>query len=525
MPDVKEGSIIDISYTIKSDFISNLQPWEFQQEYPVLWSEYEVGIPEFYKYVLLGQGRMKYVVDKSDLSRSTFHYAVGGNSTQRTESGTFEAIVDTHRWVIKDVPALKEESFTTTLSNHIQKMEFQLSAVQFPGGIYQDRLGNWSTVSEKYLADEQFGLPISRGNGWLDDDIKQIVKGATSKTESAIKIFRFVRDNFTSTGFGTFLSEPNNLKDVFKKKNGNVADINMLLIAMLRHEKIGADPVILSTRRNGVIHPIYPLMDRFNYLVCEVTVDSAMYYLDASVPRLGFGRLPPYCYNGNARVISKPPEKTVFDPESLKESKITTVFIGNDEKDGVVGSYTSTLGYNESYSLREKLAKMKLEDYFKDITKGAAAELKFSNPGIDSLRMYDEPVSLRYDMKLGFGTDDVVYFNPMLNDAMKENPFKSAQRLYPIEMPYVADDTYIFNMEVPTGYKVDELPKSARVKLNEDQGMFEYIILNSGNNIQFRCRLTLNKANYQMEDYQTLRDFFTYVVKKEQEQIVFKKAK
>ncbi len=43
--------------------------------------------------------------------------------------------------------------------------------------------------------------------------------------------------------------------------------------------------------------------------------------------------------------------------------------------------------------------------------------------------------------------------------------------------------------------------------------------------LQLRCRLKLNKANFEPEDYQTLRDFFAYVVKKEDEQIVFKKIK
>jgi hypothetical protein len=35
----------------------------------------------------------------------------------------------------------------------------------------------------------------------------------------------------------------------------------------------------------------------------------------------------------------------------------------------------------------------------------------------------------------------------------------------------------------------------------------------------------LKKANFNPEDYATLRDFFAYVVKKEAEQIVFKKIK
>ena len=105
----------------------------------------------------------------------------------------------------------------------------------------------------------------------------------------------------------------------------------------------------------------------------------------------------------------------------------------------------------------------------------------------------------------------------------KENPFKSAERSYPVEMPYCIDETYVLNMEIPEGYKVDELPKSARVSLNGNEGMFEYLIQQNNDVIQMRCRTKLNKANFEPEDYETLRNFFSFIVEKESEQIVFKK--
>jgi hypothetical protein len=111
----------------------------------------------------------------------------------------------------------------------------------------------------------------------------------------------------------------------------------------------------------------------------------------------------------------------------------------------------------------------------------------------------------------------------MIGEGMRENPFKAAERKYPVEMPYVMDDMYILNMQIPDGYELDELPKSARVALNGDQGMFEYLIANQGNTIQLRCHLKLKKANFSPDDYSNLRDFFGYVVKKESETIVLKK--
>jgi len=65
--------------------------------------------------------------------------------------------------------------------------------------------------------------------------------------------------------------------------------------------------------------------------------------------------------------------------------------------------------------------------------------------------------------------------------------------------------------------------KSASVSLNETEGSFEYIIAKDDSHIQLRSHIKLNKATFNPEDYGALRDFFACIVKKQSEQIVFKK--
>ena len=112
----------------------------------------------------------------------------------------------------------------------------------------------------------------------------------------------------------------------------------------------------------------------------------------------------------------------------------------------------------------------------------------------------------------------------MMGEEMKENPFKSAERFYPVEMPYAVDETYNLQMEIPKGYVVDELPKGAVVKFNEEEdATFEYRVSTSGGSVSFRTRLVINKAYFLPEEYEVLREFFALIVKKQNEQIVFKK--
>ena len=119
----------------------------------------------------------------------------------------------------------------------------------------------------------------------------------------------------------------------------------------------------------------------------------------------------------------------------------------------------------------------------------------------------------------------MIYFNPMLNEGIKENYFVSAERLYPVEMPFSMSEMYVLNLDIPTGYELEELPKSAQVTLNDDEGTFQFLVGKNDNMIQFKSVIKLNKATFQPEDYNSLRDFFALVVKKQSEQIVFKKKK
>jgi Domain of Unknown Function with PDB structure (DUF3857)/Domain of Unknown Function with PDB structure (DUF3858)/Transglutaminase-like superfamily len=520
-PAVKEGSVIEYSYTIKSDFLFNLQPWSFQDEYPCLWSEYQVDIPEFFQYVTLNQGFMQ-LEKKLGSYPSTFRVTVPGGA-DKDEQVTLNGNVNTTRWVVKNIPALKEENFTSAMKNYVSSVEFQLSAVQFQGQMPHDYMGNWKLMSEKLMEGEHFGASLSKNNNWLDDDLKNVTSGITSKLEKAKKIFAYVRDNETCTDYSAIYIE-SSLKDAYKKHSGSVADINMLLIAMLRHEGIEADPLILSTKDNGFTNEIYPLVDRFNYVICEASIDGVYYNLDASSPYNGFAKLPPYCYNGHARVITKESALPVyFEADSLREQKMTTVFITNDEKGGLSGSFKSQLGYYESFSLRKKL-KGDSKDYLKNIKSGNSFEMTVSEAAIDSLKKPDMPALIHYEFAFKPSADDnIIYLSPMMSEGYKENPFKSAERKYPVEMSYTFDEIYLLNMEIPAGYTVDEVPKSAKVAFNDDEGFFEYLIQKSDDGIQLRTRIKLNKATFTPEDYNGLRDFFAFIVKKQNEQIVLKK--
>jgi Domain of Unknown Function with PDB structure (DUF3857)/Transglutaminase-like superfamily len=522
-PNIKEGSIIEYEYTTVSDFLFNLQPWEFQGGYPRLWTEYNVSIPQFINYVFLMQGYYSPHIKDAKVRREAFNLSENGGAGA-SERYSFTAEVTDHRWVLKNLPALKEESYTSTLDNHLSKIEFQLSEYREPL-TYKNVMGTWPQLTKELLTSEDFGLPLSKDNNWLGDEIDGLIKSAKDNLEKAHKIYAHVRDHYTSIGYRG-MGMDQNLRNIVKSKKGSTVEINLLLTAMLRYANLPAYPVMLSTRSHGYTYAMYPILNRFNHVVVKTEANGQDFYLDATEGRLGFGKLEPECYNGHARIIN--PEATAIElvADSLKENKFTSVFLVNKEGGGQIGSVQQTPGFIESYQLRNRIKAKGGADLEEEIKKQFADNATVSEFMVDSLDKYDEVVGIKYKIESPKPDEDILYFNPMFTEGIKENPFKSAERFYPVEMPHTLNEVYTLRLDVPVGYMVDELPKQIVVKLNEEgDGFFEFRLSESGGTISLRSRVVINRAYFLPDEYEMLREFFNLIVKKHSEQIVFKKKK
>ena len=524
LPAVKEGSIIEYSYTINSDYLFNLQPWQFQGSYPRLWSEYNVSIPEFFEYVILAKGYVKYEISEHPVRNQVYNVNLNSYTAERAESVKLDSRVTDHRWAMKDVPALTEEKYTSTLSIYLSRIQFQLSGYRFKDQPYLSVIGNWATAGEKLMQLEGFGDGLKRNNNWLDDEIKSITAGTTDKFTKAYRIYNYVKNNIKcSDDKGIYLTK--SLKEVFKSKSGSVADVNLLLTAMFRYENLEASPVILSTKSHGHTNEYYPLLEEYNYVICCLQINDNGYFLDASKPLMGFNRLPLYTYNGTGEIIDNSPKPVDMLSDNLAEEKTTQVMLFADEKSpgSWEGNVDKKMGYNESYELRNRIQDKGKADFEKSIAKG---DYKISDFHYDDLDSLEKPVSMGYNIALTDGANsDIIYFNPLMIESYSTNPFQSAERRYPVEMPYKMDETYFLTMDIPAGYVVDEMPKQTKALLNDGEAVFEYLISKNDLGINMKCHIKFNKATFTPDDYESLRNFFGMIVKKESEQIVFKKKK
>lgn len=117
----------------------------------------------------------------------------------------------------------------------------------------------------------------------------------------------------------------------------------------------------------------------------------------------------------------------------------------------------------------------------------------------------------------------VLYFNPIMAGRWTKNPFKSKERIYPIDLGTGISASFIGNFTLPEGYALEEMPKAEIVVLPDKGGKFSYQVRQVGNVIQVNTMIQVSRTRFLPEEYPDLKEFFERVVQKHAQQLVIKK--
>ena len=533
---VKEGSIIEYSYKIKSDFYYNFRDWVFQSSIPVIWSEFSTTIPEYFTYRQLMQGYEPIFINKENNSSVDFTIKTASSASSGDigtgKNGSYtpstiekiSAITKENRWVMKDLPAIREEPFMTTIDDYFSKMEFELSSTFFPGGGYKSYANSWESLNNNLIENEYFGQQLNR-SGFLKDLVPSIKASSKDTLVQIGMACNLIKQAMTWNERETFYVA-STLKKAYEAKTGNVADINLMLVVLLRELGYDANPVILSTRDNGRVLDNHVLLSKFNYVIAHVDIGGKDLLLDATALQTSAGVLPVRCLNGQGRLISKSGTRWIDLRSSYKFtetviSSLTLNLDGNAKGDLTI----SHLGYN-NVNERKKYYKDGKDKYIEAYKKDNA-NWKVEKTDIQNVENTSDPFITKHDLTINDFSNvagDKIYFNPIMYNAQKENPFKKQDRKFPVDFGALIEEIFVATYTIPEGYVVEEIPKGARVSLPDDGGRFTYLIgVGEEGKISVSSKVLLKKTTYFAEEYAALRAFYDQIVQKHAEQIVLKK--
>lgn len=506
LPNVREGSIIEFSYKVITPYLTTIRDWYFEYDIPANHVEYEVAIPVFFGY-------NRYTTGYLDLKATepVYRYGIGG--------GFKESVVT---FLAENVKAYKEEPYVNSIENYLSIIKYELASSQFNDGV-KNYSTDWPALAKRIYGYEEFGGELSL-NSYFKDDLALIVDQSAPTAEKIDKVYNYVKNRMAWDGGEQYYCKKG-VKKAYEDKTGNSAEINLMLTAMLREVGVEANPVLISTRRNGVA--LYPSRTAYDYVVAGIETPEGVTLLDATSKYTLPNILPIRALNWKGRMIRKNGSSIEVDLMPVKNSKEVINITSSVNANGVVtGKVRSQSMDYDAYTYREKYGDVNTNVIIEKL-EGKYNGIQISGYTVDGAKDLTKPVVEDFDFEHAGLCDvigDKIYFNPMLFFSERESPFKSEERKYPVDFVYPYQDRYLININLPEGYKVESMPESAFLAMEDNIGTFRFNIAEKEGAIQLAVFFDINYPIISQDYYKALRDFFHKVIEKQNEKIVLKKA-
>ena len=528
MPAVTEGSVIEYTYKIKSPFLGSIGKTPLQSLIPIDRLELQVKIPEYFffsKYQNLKSPLNLNLVESKQ--NSTYNYtsrsrSKGWVATSTSSSSSISYTLNVYELNRDNIPALKIEPYVDNLHNYAAFIDWELQFTKFPNSAVKNYSENWEGVAKSIYDDLGVGQEIGK-DGFYDKDLDVLLSGLSDPMMKANKIYSYVKQKVRWNDYFGFLPEKGTRK-AYKDGSGNTADINLLLISMLNYANLKAHPILVSTPSNGI--PLFPTRDGFNYVIAGLELGGGIVFLDATDPTAAIGELPKRARNWQGRLLKDEGVSSWISliPGSLAEStvKMNIKFDGQRLEGRSWKSYTglSAKKFRVDHSSSED------NNGIKDRVKGMG-EIDISAYELENKNIPGSEIIENFNFEIENGTEDIagkIFLQPMLFDALLENPFKDDKRNYPIFYDFPEQKNYTFNIMIPEGYEISSVPESIIVSLGENDGEFKFIVNANGKIIRLLSHVRINKLAFQPEEYEGLKKFYANIIKKQGEAIVLEKT-
>ena len=525
MPDVREGSVIEIQYAIESPFISNVDEYKFQEHIPVdkLYMSFSASERLKYERYQRGQIPIQVNVETKDKAYNLLvreEKAAGGarHAVRKFEKLTLKE--NTYIINMDNIPAMEEVPYVGNIENYMSGIHFELSSID-TGSDIGNHSYTWDDITRSIYVSDQFGAELQHTN-YFQQDLNQLLEGVLDPLEKTNRIYSYVLQKMKWNGISGIYTI-DGVKKAYKENAGNVAEINFKLTSMLRKAGLDAYPVLLSTKSQRI--PLFPALKGFNYVIAAVELPQGVFLMDATNKNAEMGVLDSKVLNGNGRLITNNFESTWIPLTSSKPAVSQTLMnVGLSSNLKVTGNTQQRFSGNEALNYRNIFRNLSESERKNEIEKRNTG-LNFSNISFENLDKPSESVTLNFDFETIDEIENVdgkMFISPLLF-LQKENPFKSHTRTLPVDFGYPYRSQIIINFKLPDGYKVESLPENANETLAAKMGSYRYLISENGNVLRISVDMSINHPVIAESEYAKLKRFFETLVNKESEKIVLKK--
>ncbi len=525
MPSLSEGSIVEFKYKIISPFIYNIDKIYLQQSIPIKKLEVSVNTPEYYNFKKYTTGYLPVNLKESSRNKNISINSKSANTFGSRETkysvDRIDYKVNINNITSTNVPAFIEEPYSGNPENYLSSILFELQFTRF-GNSIENYATTWEAVAKSVFENPRFGNELER-TAYFKKDIDQLLGTTTDPIKKALLIYGFVQGKMNwNNKYGVVTRD--GVKKAYADGVGNSAEINLMLIGMLKYAGVEVNPVLVSSVRKTI--SLFPTLEGFDYVIARVKSGDQILFLDAT-DKYGEPNILPYrVVHGSGRIISEKGTSQLIDFRPKQPAMGRFSLQCKLGEDGVITGKTNLYhkdylahSFRTAHAIKDKETQTKRLKKRYEITDLSNYELK----SVDKL---GEPITERFEFTVEDQAEvieDEIYFAPLLFLRDKENIFKSNERLYPVDFGYGYANQMMVSIQIPEGYEVSEIPKSQAFKLPGDMGSFVYRSNVNADKVQITISENLKTPFIPAEYYPTLKQFYNQIIQKENDQVVLKK--
>jgi Domain of Unknown Function with PDB structure (DUF3857)/Transglutaminase-like superfamily len=492
--------------------------WGFQEEDPVREARYTLQLPAGWEYKA---SFLNYPEVKPT--------PVGNNQWQ---------------WVVNNVEAIRPEEEMPPW----RAVAGQMIVSFFPPGGGQNRgFENWND-----MALWQAGLV--RGRRESSPEIKQKVAGLTASEASTVRkmavLGKFVQEDvrYVEVGLGIGGWQPHAASDVFSHHFGDCKDKATLLSTMLKEIGIDSYYVLVNTER-GTINEKTPATRWFNHVILAIKLPDGTNdpSLTATLPHKTIGRLlifdptddiTPFGYlRGDlqanfALLVTETGGELVALPTlpasmngTRRTAKLTLTPAGT-----LTGDVTE-IRFGDR-ALRERIALRSAssdKDKIKPIETVLASSLpnyRLTHATVSNMTHNDQPFGYDYSLVVdnyAKTAGNMLLVRPRVLGSRTSALLETKEpRKFPVEFKGPSLDSDTFEIALPAGYEVSDLPPP--VDVDYDFASYHSKTEASGNTLKYTRRLEVKQLTVPVSQADTLKKFYRIIASDERNTAVLQPA-
>ncbi len=512
VPNVKEGTVIEYSYTKHSEYFYQLDTWYAQEAIPVLYSRLSMVIPDFFIFNCQESGG--YILE---------HHTTPANTGLAISGTLYSGAGHQQEWVARQLPAARETNYVYQPNDFFSKVDFELSSINVVGFLTKNFATKWDEVAEQLLADNDFGNRLNQPNPLKNEQEALSLDPSLTVTQKVAALYGLLKKKVRWNGDYRLTGKSG--RKTLDEGTGSNADINFLLMSMLRDAGMKTYPALLSTRDNGRL-PFYPSLQGLNtFIVAVEENDSTMSYFDGSAEDGYINMLPSTLLTNRAYILKGKNDYCWANIQQLaRDKQIIGINAVIDPSGEIKGSCNVNYYDEGAYFFKKKYRKAKDSmAYIQQL--GSDNKLHIANYTTEGPDTFSPQAKETFQFtKQCDVADDRIYVNPIIIPIESSNPFTSETRILPIEFPCLKTLFQTVTLKIPEGYSVEELPKGVMTFIGDKEATFSFKCVVRDQHIICNYRLDLKRSFFGAEEYEYLKNYFQSIVLRNEDMVVLKKG-